>query len=339
MHLAFGAAEDVQHLPAIDLPPSSYFDAETRTALERERREADGAPHPCPNDEHAGTREMPAIRVCEAEAFYRGEFYRRLRTLFAVNLKSQTLGGVATEVFTPAQGIAAENNHRVLINVHGGGFLWGARTTSHLESIPIAALGRIKVVSIDYRQAPEFKFPAASEDVASVYRELLKHTPAANIGIFGCSAGGLLTAESMAWFKKEHLPRPGAIGLFCEGAGYWMEGDSGRLFGASLLGGPIESIASNPYFQGVAADNPLAFPVRSAATLREFPPTLFIAGSRDFALSSVLFTHEELVQQGVEAELHVFEGMNHAFFFDPDLPQSREVHRLTVRFFDTHLGR
>jgi epsilon-lactone hydrolase len=83
----------------------------------------------------------------------------------------QRIGGVHTEVFTPAGGISPSNAMRVLINLHGGGFGANARTKSHLESVPIASIGRIKVISIDYRQAPEFALPSASEDVAAVYRE------------------------------------------------------------------------------------------------------------------------------------------------------------------------
>ena len=79
--------------------------------------------------------------------------------------------------------------------------------------MPVASLGKIRVVAVDYRQGPEHVFPAASEDVTAVYRELLKHYPAENIGIYGNSAGAVLTAMVIAWFQKEGLPRPGAIGL------------------------------------------------------------------------------------------------------------------------------
>ena len=65
----------------------------------------------------------------------------------------------------------------------------------------------MRVISIDYRLAPQAKFPEATEDVAAVYREVLKSTPARYIGIFGCSAGGLLTAQSLAWFQRQHLQR------------------------------------------------------------------------------------------------------------------------------------
>src|SRR5581483_976376 len=93
-----------------------------------------------------------------------------------------------------------------------------------------AGLGGFKVITVDYRMFPEHKFPAASEDVAAVYRALLQHYKAADIGIFGCSAGGILTAQSVAWFQTHGLPRPGAIGIMCASAGGFGAGDSGVLW-------------------------------------------------------------------------------------------------------------
>ena len=97
----------------------------------------------------------------------------------------------------PAAGVAPEKEPLVLLNLHGGGFTMGARTNGQLESIPIAGLGKYRVIAIDYRQGPEHRFPAASEDVATVYRELLKTYRPEHIGLFGCS---------------EALPTPGAVG-------------------------------------------------------------------------------------------------------------------------------
>ena len=282
---------------------------------------------------------MPAIRKCEAEAFYKTPEYKHLRELYRVTMTPKQIGGIYTEVFEPSSGIAPQNAKRVLINVHGGGFQGGARTESHSESVPIAAVGKIQVISIDYRQAPEHHFPSASEDVEAVYRELLKTCKPSNIGIYGCSAGGLLTAQSIAWFKKKGLPVPGAVGMFCEGAAYWTEGDSGVTGEAFGWGSSSDTIGGNPYFKGVDPNDPLAFPVRSAKVMAGFPPSLLIAGTRDVALSSVVYTHSVLVAQGIDARLHIWEGLGHGFFLDPDLPQSREVYSVVAKFFDTHLGR
>lgn len=250
-----------------------------------------------------------------------------------VSMRLERFGGVYTEVFTPLDGIDARNSKRVLINLHGGSFTDGARWISFLESSPIASVARIKVISVDYRQAPEYTFPAASEDVTAVYRELLKTYSPGNIGIFGCSAGGLLTAEAVAWFAHIGLPRPGAIAMLCEGGNYWLDGDSPQLVGLT----PDRS-TDNPYFAAVDPHDALASPGFSPETLARFPPSLLVSGTRDLALSSVVHTHALLVREGVPADLHVWEGMDHAFFYRPEIPESREVYQVVTDFFARHLG-
>ena len=84
----------------------------------------------------------------------------------------------------PAGGVLDKNKDRILINLHGGGFVIGDTKT---ESIPIAAVGKIKVVSIDYRKGPSYKFPAASVDVAAVYKEILKEYRPEYIAIYASS--------------------------------------------------------------------------------------------------------------------------------------------------------
>jgi epsilon-lactone hydrolase len=115
--------------------------------------------------------------------------------------------------YTPKAVISAANAKRVLIDLHGGGFMGCWPGCAELESIPIAALGRIRVVSLHYREGPKYKHPAASEDVASAYRELLKTYRSQDIGIYDCSAGGMLTGMAVAWFQRHSLPAPGAIAI------------------------------------------------------------------------------------------------------------------------------
>ncbi len=266
---------------------------------------------------------------------------KRMKRLYPVKIETRRIGGVPTQVVTPRQGIASGQQKRVLINLHGGAFLWGAGSGGLVESIPIASLGRIKVVTVDYRQGPEHVFPAASEDVAAVYRALLKTYPAHNIGIYGCSAGGFLTAESVAWFISRKLPLPGAIGTFC-GSLTELDGDSAwvaPVLNGDPAPGTILKLADLPYFNGAKASDPLVFPANSPAMLARFPPTLLITGSRDFTMSSVIQSQRLLTDAGVDAELHVWDGMWHSFFSDPEMPESREAYAVIVHFFNRKLGR
>jgi epsilon-lactone hydrolase len=322
---------------AYDLPFSEFLDDETRGVLAQERRERE-----------ALDRRYPICNyqdVLAAEVYYEKHYYPALiaqhRARYPVSIQPQTMAGINTEIFAPQEGLSTRNQTRVLINVHGGAFLTGRRRLGQVESIPIAAVGKFKVVSIDYRMGPEHRFPAASEDVAAVYRELLKTYPSQNIGIYGSSAGGVLTAQAVAWFQEEGLPRPGAAGMFGAAASYWGTGDSGHFF-AALSGFSLSQTTTpqeNPYFEAVDSTDSLAFPIHSAARMAKFPPSLLLTSTRDLALSSVVHTHGCLVEQGVQADLHVWEGLEHAFHYSPELPQSRRLYAIAAKFFDDHLER
>ena len=275
-------------------------------------------------------------------------YLARQREAFAVDKDDTSVGGVHAFVYTPKNGIAEPNKSRVLIDLHGGGFRECWPGCAELESIPIAALGRIKVVSVDYRQGPKYHHPAASEDVAAVYRELLKTYRPENVGIYGCSAGGMLTGMSVAWFQRHDLPRPGAIGILCAGAA----GGVGAAFGGDAnyttmpLGegrvAPPETASGAPasgYFAGTDPNDPLVSPASSAEVLAKFPPTLIVTGTRGFELSNAVYTHTQLVKQGVDADLHVWEGMFHGFFYNPDVPESRDCYDVIIRFFASRLGK
>jgi acetyl esterase/lipase len=273
----------------------------------------------------------------------------RLRASFPVIIVPATIGDVHTAVIMPRGGIGIANKNRVLINLHGGGMIVGARYGGEMEAVPIASLAGIKVVTVDYRMAPEAHFPAASEDVANVYRELLKSYRPENIGIYGCSSGAALTAQAVVWFKAHKLPRPGAIGLFGEGAlddSRPGEGDSGYV-SAALSGLPVAvspskaEVSDDDYTGHADRNDPTVSPANHIDTLKDFPPVLLVSGTRDPGLSTVLYTHAQLVDAGVDADLHVWEGAYHCFVAggDPAVPEKRQAWQVITRFFDKHLGR
>ena len=56
-------------------------------------------------------------------------------------------------------------------------------------------------------------------------------------------------------------------------------------------------------------------------------------------MSAAVYTHSRLVKLGVETDLHVWEGMFHGFFYNPDVPESRDAYKVMIDFFNSHLGR
>lgn len=276
-------------------------------------------------------------------------FLEPMRQRYAVDISEERIGGVVVDVVTPAGGVSPANADRLLINVHGGGFTTGGRSASLVESVPLAALMRIKVVSIDYRMAPEYQFPAASEDVAAVYREILQSYAPERIGLYGCSAGGVLAAQSVAWFQAQDLPAPAALGVFCASLGGYVGGDATAIAGA--LNGFLPPLEPRPaavgrqgpppgpsYLGSADPSDPLVYPLASDSVMAQFPPTLFISGTRSFEFSAALNSHNELARLGVETRLHGWDGMFHGFIYNSELPESREAYDIMVTFFEQHLA-
>lgn len=321
-------------VPSFDLPFSSFASQEARESfVHRLRNPSQVVP------------DIVKMRQLSDEKLK--PQFEKSKALYPYTSTQTKMGGVPVETFVPATGISARNKDRVLIQVHGGGFTaGGGGQTGALESVPLASVARIKIIAVDYRLGPENHFPAASEDVTAVYRELLKTYKPENIGIYGCSAGGVLSAEMIPWFLKEKLPLPGAIGVFCASLHTFQEGDSAQM--QPRLGSTLPIIpptvpeetfsASNPYFAGVSTKDPLAVPGASKEIMKAFPATLFLTGTRAPEMSAAAQSHLELKELGVKSELLLFDGMDHGFYSDATLPESVIAYRLIAEFFDENLG-
>ncbi len=263
-----------------------------------------------------------------------GQISLRLYPVHVVN--GQTIAGVPVRIITPLN-MPEQNRDRVLINVHGGGFI--VDSGSLTETIPIAYLTQTKVIAVLYRLAPEHPFPAAVDDGVAVYKELLKTYQPQHIALYGTSAGAVLTPEIAVKLRRLGLPLPGALGVFSGNGDFARRGDSGAIFGLAGLSGPLYAKLDPKVFSPYqVSTNPLD-PVLSPlyANLRGFPPTLFVTSERDMLLSGTINLHRAFLAAGVDARLIVFDGLPHAFWNDPLLPESKEADRDMALFFENQL--
>lgn len=255
---------------------------------------------------------------------------------YPVAIERVTMGCVAVDVVLPNDGVGDE---RTLLCLHGGAFMWGRGAGALLEAVPVAAILGIRVIAVEYALAPEAIFPAAVDDVLAVYAELCTAVRPGRIGIYGCSAGGVLTAQAVARLLADGKPLPGAVAMLC-GTGLEMTGDS-ALTAGPLTGQPSSAapdLAALPYFSGCSTADPLVFPGNHAEVLACFPPSLLVTATRDFAASSVATMHRRLLAAGATAELLCFDGLWHAFHMATTLPEARETFGAIARFFDRHLN-
>jgi epsilon-lactone hydrolase len=253
---------------------------------------------------------------------------------YPVNIEETTMAGVRTDIITPLQ-MPEANRSRVLINLHGGGF--NSDSGSLIEGDPIANLAKTKVVSIYYRLAPENPFPAAVDDVVAVYKELLKSYKPQSIGIFGTSAGAILTAEVAVKLKQLGMPLPAALGIFSGLADFSRAGDSWQLFTLNGLPGELKpTYANDPHDHEYAGNTDPRDPVLSPlfADLHGLPPSLLVTSTRDILLSSTTIFHRALLQAGDDSQLVVFEALPHAFWYHFELPETKEALELMAKFLD-----
>src|SRR5882672_2041581 len=258
---------------------------------------------------------------------------------YPVNIEETTTAGVRTDIITPLE-MPAANRTRVLINLHGGGF--NSDSGSLIEGDPIANLAKIKVVSVYYRLAPENPFPAAVDDVVAVYKELLKTYKPGNIGIFGTSAGAILTCEVAVKLKQLGVPLPAALGVFSGLGDFSRVSDSRQLFTLNGFPGDLKPGDPNhPESDAYVGKTDPRDPVLSPffADWKGMPPALLVTSTRDILLSGTTMLHRKILAAGDDAELVVFEALPHAFWYHFQLPETTECLGIMANYFDRKLGR
>lgn len=311
------AARPISSSPAA-APPPKTVSAQAQRAL------ADHANTQTPNN-------LQAHRAMCAQV--QQELGTALLERHRVTMEEAFIAGVPVRIFTPPS-VAAQNRGSLLLNLHGGGFTVDAGSVT--ENAAVAAYAGLRVIAARYRLAPEHSFPAAVDDAEAVYRALLKDHEAARIGLYGTSAGACLCAQLLVRLREQNDPLPCAFGFFTGTADLSRSGDSEFFFRPAGDPALIDS-----QFSAYLKDNDRLSPRTSPifSDLTGFPPTLCIAGTRDFMLSQTALFHRALLDAGVDARLQVFEAMPHAHWIYLDLPESDQAFTAMAGFFRHHLAR
>jgi monoterpene epsilon-lactone hydrolase len=250
---------------------------------------------------------------------------------YPVTITEDVIAGVPVRRIVREGGVG--DGAKVLMNLHGGGFATDAGSLT--ENIPIAAMTGIEVVAVLYRFAPEHPFPAAVEDGLAVYKALLeKHDPA-NIAIYGTSAGAVIGPQLLMRLKAEGLPMPGALGVFSGEADLVGIADSLKIFARSGENALLTQ-CKDAYVGAADPKDPLVSPL--FGDLSFFPPTLLVSSGRDVLLSGTVNLHRKLKDDGVAAELLMYDALPHAFWANLLAPESDDCFRRMSAFLTQNLG-
>lgn len=223
------------------------------------------------------------------------------------DLRHNGIGGyeIIPEGVTPS-------DQRVYLDFHGGGLIMGSGEVCKAMAISAAGHVGAKVVSVDYRMAPDHPYPAALDDCLDFYRLLLRDHRPEEIIIGGVSAGGNLVAATVLRARDEGLPLPVGCVLYSPELDLTESGDSFQTnAGIDPTGSLIE--ASQLYAAGHDLTHPYLSPLFGDFS-KGFPPTIVTAGTRDQFLSNAVRMHRALRDAGIMAELHVLEAAPHGGF-------------------------
>jgi amino acid adenylation domain-containing protein len=275
------------------------------------------------------------------------DFYRELRAargpLKDVAVSDTEVAGVPVRLYTPRElGQPAP----AVIWLHGGGFIAGSTSQNDSWCQQWATEHRCRVVSVDYRLAPESPYPAAIEDCCDVLRAVLADpaTDPARVVLAGASAGGGLAAGTALRARDRGERLPGALALF-----YPMLDDRNAdpETPASTYDktwhDAMKRTAWRTYLAGTAgAGVPIyAAPGRaSAAQLRGLPPTYVDVGALDIFRNEAVEFARKLMAAGVSCDLLAAGGAFHASeIVAPAAETSERIRAARAAFFARALAK
>lgn len=250
-------------------------------------------------------------------------------------LEDRTLNDITTLWVTPR---TVRHPDKLLVFIHGGAWILNSRKTQLGLQCALADTLGLRVVSLEYRLAPEHPYPAALDDIDAAYTEILKDYRPENIGIFGTSAGGGLTLATLLRLKATGRPLPAAAAALCPGADMTH---SGYLFTSVGLDDPILSprdidICMRAFVAGADATDPLVSPVFGDYT--GIPPLFLLASTAEIIGSDGIRVADNARSQGVDVTLLVSDGMWHVpIANETGIPELQRAFDQMVDFFRRQL--
>ena len=264
-----------------------------------------------------------------------------INAMRAIMIEAQAPAGVTC---TPVEagGVSAEwsvadgaDQDKVILYVHGGGYVMGSAGSHRDMTGRLSQAAGARVLSLNYRLAPEHPFPAPVDDALAAYRWLLgQGIQASNIAIAGDSAGGGLALAALIAIRDAGEPVP-AAGI---GISPWvdMEGTGESMTTRAAVDPVVQKEGllgmAKLYLGDADPKNPLAAPLH--ANLAGLPPLLIQVGDSETLLDDATRITERARKADVDVTLKIWDEMPHVWhLFAPILPEGRQAIEEIGAFF------
>lgn len=265
------------------------------------------------------------------------EHMPQLLNIYDPTIETIFLGGTRALTITPKKNIDSD---KVIIYIHGGAFTFYSADVTLASCVPLANECGLKIISLDYTLAPLADYNQILNEVITAYNALLNNYQAANIIIYGDSAGATITVSSLLKMRDQKSSMPSAVVLWSGwfdlneiGESYYtLKNNDPNLIYSDYLENCAEAYAPKSTWK-----NPYVSPVYGDFS-KDFPPTLIQVGSREIFLSNSIRMYRNLKENNKSVELDLYEGMWHVWQGYYEIPESKTAIKNTKNFIFKHLN-
>ena len=214
-----------------------------------------------------------------------------------------------------------------LLYIHGGGFVSGSGGFYLPLAAHISAAAKCAVLLVDYRLAPEHRFPAGLDDCVLSHDWMVANGPkgpsrARATFVAGDSAGGNLTLATLLALRDRKLPLPAGGIAISPTTDFTLVSESLQTVVDPIISARTMPIFRDDYLGATELSDPLASPV--FGDYRGLPPILIQAGEHEMLRDDSIRVAQKALSDGATVTLEIWPGMFHVFqSHDPLLPEGR----------------
>lgn len=229
-------------------------------------------------------------------------------------------GEQPVRIYSPEGESSTGQGMPVIVYYHGGGWVIADINTYESSTMALAKKARAIVVSVEYRHAPENKFPAAHEDAFAAYQWTLKNAQQwggdpSRVAVAGESAGGNLAANVAIMARDQNVQKPVHMLLIYPVAGVNMNTPSYKENENAM---PLSKMAMEWFVKNtVKSEQDLQSPmldIVGKADLKDLPDATVITAEIDPLMSEGKMLVDKLKHAGSEVKYQNYSGVTHEFF-------------------------